>query len=210
MRMREYFVALGKDWVSLMSGIASLILAFWAAYFPLNNIYAGRTLLWIAAVACFVVTSYRLWAKERNTSLAKQAEHERIMIEKERQLKELTEKMTRPVVGSIGPGWEPFIEVFSEEIIFNLKSKDKHQIRWVRCMVEDPEGVVTVAVTQTAIDILENGEVYFVYPRNFDGASPCQDGTYKVRWEVRRNAFSSNYETIARANYQVYMKRKEQ
>jgi hypothetical protein len=47
-----------------MSGIASIVLAFWAAYIPPANTQAGRTLLWIAAAACFVISSYRIWSTE--------------------------------------------------------------------------------------------------------------------------------------------------
>lgn len=58
--------ALWADWLVLMSGIASVILAFWAAFFPPTNIQAGRTILWVASVACFAIASYRIWAKERD------------------------------------------------------------------------------------------------------------------------------------------------
>jgi hypothetical protein len=47
-----------------MSGIASVIVAFFAAYFPPESVAAGRTILWVSAVVCFVVSSYRVWAKE--------------------------------------------------------------------------------------------------------------------------------------------------
>lgn len=66
MRIREYIAALWTDWLVLMSGIASVALAFWAAYFPPTNIQAGRTLLWISAVICFAFASYRIWTRERD------------------------------------------------------------------------------------------------------------------------------------------------
>jgi hypothetical protein len=47
-----------------MSGIASVIVAFFAAYFPPTSVAAGRTTLWVTAVICFAVSSYRVWAKE--------------------------------------------------------------------------------------------------------------------------------------------------
>ena len=83
MFIREYAASLWADWVALMSGLASVALAFWAAYLPPANVQAGRTLLWITAVLCFVVASYRIWAREHKASLTKQSELERIIAEKD-------------------------------------------------------------------------------------------------------------------------------
>jgi len=56
-----------------MTGIASLVLAYWAAFFPPADLQAGRALLWIASVVCFVIASYRVWARERSMSEAQVA-----------------------------------------------------------------------------------------------------------------------------------------
>lgn len=64
MRAFEYIRAVYKDWVALMSGIASLSLGFLAT-FTEYAIRHARALLGIAAALCFVITSYRVWAQER-------------------------------------------------------------------------------------------------------------------------------------------------
>src|SRR6185295_96383 len=64
MYLKAYFIALAHDWLALMSGIASVIVAFFAAYFPPTSVAAVRTTLWVTAVVCFVVSSYRVWVKE--------------------------------------------------------------------------------------------------------------------------------------------------
>lgn len=46
-----------------MSGPASVILAFSAAYFE-YVVKHGRAVMWIAAALCFIVTSYRVWSCE--------------------------------------------------------------------------------------------------------------------------------------------------
>jgi hypothetical protein len=76
----KYLAALWSDWVARMSGVASVILAFLAAYleFIVKN---GRVALWATAAVCFVVASYRIWAKEHKALLAKQAELERLVAE---------------------------------------------------------------------------------------------------------------------------------
>jgi hypothetical protein len=66
MRVREYIVALWADWLALMSGIASVVLAFCAAFFPPANVQAGRTLLFVAAVLCLAFASYRMWARQQS------------------------------------------------------------------------------------------------------------------------------------------------
>src|SRR5207237_9417196 len=47
-----------------MSGIASVSLAFLAAYSQFIVQHA-KALLWVASATCFVITSYRVWARER-------------------------------------------------------------------------------------------------------------------------------------------------
>jgi hypothetical protein len=87
-RLREYIAVLWADWVALMSGLASVLLAVWVVFFPPTDVYASRTLLWIATVACFLVSSYRIWASERNASLAKRVELEGVIAELRAQLDE--------------------------------------------------------------------------------------------------------------------------
>jgi hypothetical protein len=70
MRIREYIAALWADWLGLMSGVASLALAVWVVFFPPLDIYGSRTLLWIAVVVCLLFASYRIWSKERESSVA--------------------------------------------------------------------------------------------------------------------------------------------
>jgi hypothetical protein len=70
MRVREDIAALYEDWMSLMSGVASLALAVWVVFFPPADIYTSRTLLWVAVVACLLFASYRVWAKERDAAAA--------------------------------------------------------------------------------------------------------------------------------------------
>jgi hypothetical protein len=75
MFVREYARALWEDWVALMSGVASVVFAVWAAYFPPADVFAARTLLWVAAVLCFLVSSYRIWANEHRKLLEETERH---------------------------------------------------------------------------------------------------------------------------------------
>jgi hypothetical protein len=70
MHLREYFAALWDDWIALMSGIGSIVLAFWAAFVPPQNVQAARVLLFLCAAACFVVSSYRIWSAEYRRRLS--------------------------------------------------------------------------------------------------------------------------------------------
>jgi len=65
MHLLEYFRAIYRDWVALMSGLASIVLAFFASYFGYIIMHA-KAALWIAAGLCFVITSYRVWAREHS------------------------------------------------------------------------------------------------------------------------------------------------
>lgn len=69
LHIHKYLAALWKDWVALMSGVASIILAFWAAFFPPPDITAGRMLLFICAIVCFLLASYRIWVNEYSYAL---------------------------------------------------------------------------------------------------------------------------------------------
>lgn len=59
----EYVVAMWTDWVSRMSGVASLIISFLAAYYELKD--KGKPALWMAAAACYLITSFAVWYKTR-------------------------------------------------------------------------------------------------------------------------------------------------
>ena len=65
MDFRGYISALAGSWVSLMSGIASVILAFMGAYYAF---YKKQDLparaLWTAALICFFLASVQVWTKE--------------------------------------------------------------------------------------------------------------------------------------------------
>jgi hypothetical protein len=60
----EYLCELLTDWKALMSGIASIVCAFWAAYRPPTGEKA-KVLLWLAAGICLILASYRIWLTER-------------------------------------------------------------------------------------------------------------------------------------------------
>jgi hypothetical protein len=64
MQAWAFLRAVYKDWVALMSGIASIVLGFFATFTEFA-IQHARAMLWAAAAACFVVTSYRVWVRER-------------------------------------------------------------------------------------------------------------------------------------------------
>lgn len=70
-----FFSALADSWVSLMSGIASVVLAVigvlygyvWKRDLPARA-------LWIAALICFLVASVKVWTAEHRARLEKEAE----------------------------------------------------------------------------------------------------------------------------------------
>jgi hypothetical protein len=59
--LMEYIAAIWADWLSRMSGIASLAIAFIAAYYELID--NGKPALWIAASSCYVIASFMVWYK---------------------------------------------------------------------------------------------------------------------------------------------------
>jgi len=63
MRLGRFILAWGKDWLGLMSGIASVALFFWATLWPPSQAQAKQLLLVVSAI-CFVIGSYRIWVKE--------------------------------------------------------------------------------------------------------------------------------------------------
>lgn len=70
--LKEYFAALWADWVARMSGAASIILAFLAAYFEFI-VQHGKAALWVTAAICFIIASYRIWVKKHAAVLAARA-----------------------------------------------------------------------------------------------------------------------------------------
>jgi hypothetical protein len=76
MHVRGYLSAYLKDWVSLMSGAASVAFTFWAILADPNNANLRKG-LWIVSALCFLVGSYRVWAKEHAEVLRLQTEAEK-------------------------------------------------------------------------------------------------------------------------------------
>jgi len=72
MFIRKFIAAWLADWTGRMSGFASIVLTFWATFFP-PNIDKARWALLIAGIVCFVFGSYHIWAKEHKALLAEQA-----------------------------------------------------------------------------------------------------------------------------------------
>jgi hypothetical protein len=67
----EYLRVLSRDWVSLMSGISAVVLAILGAIFTVP-----RSALWIAAVLCYVLSTFRMWKKERDEKVELQTKLE--------------------------------------------------------------------------------------------------------------------------------------
>jgi hypothetical protein len=68
----EYAWALLTDWQALMSGVASIVGAFWATYNPPTGEKA-KVLLWTTTAICFVFASYRIWLVERRQRASAEA-----------------------------------------------------------------------------------------------------------------------------------------
>ncbi len=62
--LRQFLRDFGGDWVGLVSGIASFVLAFIAAI-NLENLPAW--VIWPTAYVCLAVSAYRVWAREHLT-----------------------------------------------------------------------------------------------------------------------------------------------
>ncbi len=63
MHFGRFFAAWLEDWIALMSGIASIGLLFWATIWPPPQDQAKAIVFAVSAI-CFVIGSYRIWAKE--------------------------------------------------------------------------------------------------------------------------------------------------
>lgn len=66
----EFIKAWAEDWTGRMSGFASIVLAFWVAFFP-PTIDEARWLLLATAAACFILGSYHIWTKQHKATLGK-------------------------------------------------------------------------------------------------------------------------------------------
>lgn len=60
----KYLLAIWKDWLSLMSGLAGVVFSFWTAFTDPHNIRLKQG-LWVTTIACFCIASYRVWENER-------------------------------------------------------------------------------------------------------------------------------------------------
>jgi len=60
--LKNFILALLGDWVSLMSGIASVVLTIIGAVRRWQQV--PRWVLWVAAASCFLVASTRVWTTE--------------------------------------------------------------------------------------------------------------------------------------------------
>jgi hypothetical protein len=76
MYIRDYLRAYLEDWVSLMSGGASVAFTFWAILTDPNNVNLRKG-LWIVSALCFIVASYRVWSREHKEVHRLQAETEK-------------------------------------------------------------------------------------------------------------------------------------
>jgi hypothetical protein len=76
MYLKGFFSTLLKDWVALMSGGASIVAAFLAAYFQIvaDN---PKSLLWAVSGICLVMTTYRVWVDEHRALLDEMAKNAR-------------------------------------------------------------------------------------------------------------------------------------
>lgn len=81
MHIGEYLKAYWSDWVSLMSGAASVILTFWATLSQPSNANLRKS-LWIVSALCFVLGSYRVWVR-------KHLEVERFKAEGEKEINQI-------------------------------------------------------------------------------------------------------------------------
>jgi hypothetical protein len=72
--LSKFLLALVSDWISLMSGIASVILTIIGIAKKWTSI--PRWVFWLASVICFFFASARIWTTEHRNYLAEAAEHE--------------------------------------------------------------------------------------------------------------------------------------
>jgi hypothetical protein len=70
MLVLDYFVAIWKNWLSLISGIGGLILTILATV-VFSDSTAIKTSLYVIAFLCLAVSSYQVWAVEYKKNIAK-------------------------------------------------------------------------------------------------------------------------------------------
>lgn len=106
-RVGQYFVSLYEDWVARMSGIASVTLAILALVWPhyFSDIHHLRAAMWIAAAACLILASFRIWLHERKALEAEVVKHEGSRIEGEIRLGYIDGKRYIPRAANY---WEDF------------------------------------------------------------------------------------------------------
>jgi hypothetical protein len=89
--LREFGRAWWKDWTGLMSGIASIVLTVWAVAFT-PQAAKLKIGLWISAIVCLLLTTYRIWLdahtkyleeKTRNGNAQIHGEVKEVFFEKE-------------------------------------------------------------------------------------------------------------------------------
>jgi hypothetical protein len=68
MDFKEFLFALTHDWVSLMSGIASVIITMVGVAKKWDQI--PRWVFWVAAIVCFFFASCRIWTTQHRARLA--------------------------------------------------------------------------------------------------------------------------------------------
>lgn len=65
-----FFSAISESWVSLMGGIASVILSFIGAFYSWRGETIPARALWIAALICFLVAAVKIWTVEHRKYFA--------------------------------------------------------------------------------------------------------------------------------------------
>lgn len=67
MELKDFLAALASDWVSLMTGIASVVLLILGAFRDWNRV--PRPLIWTAAALCFFFAAARVWTTEHRARI---------------------------------------------------------------------------------------------------------------------------------------------
>jgi hypothetical protein len=78
MDLRGFLLALTESWVSLMGGIASVILSFVGAFYSWQGKSTPARSLWIAALICFFIAAVRIWTVEHRKYLEECAKNDTV------------------------------------------------------------------------------------------------------------------------------------